>query len=287
MGALVITLIAGLATWTIAIEAGAPPAVPFVEFNQARIKALRDLSRTADAVTVVMLGSSALKYATGQEAAFAEAVSSKIKRPVHVLRIASNWGTFTDYVPLAPDLALLKPDLVVLQQELIATDRPRLRSFLLWIEGTRQKLGIASPLDSSESDEAYVQFEYPCWKRGFGRDIDDHMRERDEWVALRPHGPAAIAARAFVEKLLAAGVRVALLEIPLRPDYDQVAQRLRDSAISRREADALGNRVLHWDPGALDSALYCDVTHVTPAGQEVFSNWLESRIAEALAQSGT
>ena len=284
IGALLITVLAGLVAWTIAIEAGAPPAAPFVEFNQARVSALRSQSQTQDAVTVVMLGSSALKYATRQESAFADAISSKIKRPVYVLRIASNWGTFSDYVPLAHDLAALRPDLVVLQRELLATDRPRMRSFMLWIEGARQSLGVASPLASSAEDEAYVQFEHPCWKRGFGRGIADHVRERDEWVALRPDGPAAVAARRFVDELLAAGVGVALVDIPRRSDYDIEARQLRDATTSGARFAALQNRVQLWVHGPLDAGLYCDLTHVTPAGQAVISSWLESKVADALAQ---
>jgi hypothetical protein len=286
IGALVITAFVGLSAWTIAIEAGAPPATPFVEFNQARVNALRSQTQTQtqDAVTVVMLGSSALKYATRQEFAFADAISSKIMRPVHVLRIASNWGTFNDYIPLAHDLAALRPDLVVLEQQLLATDRPRMRSFLLWIEKARLKLGVAPPLESSAEDEAHVQFEYPCWKRGFGRGMADHVRERDEWVALRPDGPAAAAAGQFVEDLLAAGAEVALVDIPRRSDYDSDARQLRDATTSGARFEALQDRVQHWEHGPLDAGLYCDLTHVTPAGQAVISNWLESKVADALAQ---
>ena len=284
IGALVITAFAGLAAWTIAIEAGAPAAAPFVDFNQARANALRDHSQAPNSVTVVMLGSSALKYATRQESAFADGISSRIGRPVRVLRIVSNWGTFSDYVPLAHDLEALRPDLVVLEQPLLATDRPRMRSFLLWIEGARLRLGVASPLESSAEDEAYVQFEHPCWKRGFGRGLEDHMRELNEWVALRPDGPAAAAARQFVENLLATGAEVALVDIPRRPDYAEQMRRTSSAATSGPAFEALQNRVQYWEHGPLDAGLYCDLTHVTPAGQEVLSTWLESMVAEALAQ---
>lgn len=283
-GALAIALLAVIAAWTIAIEAGAPAASPFVDFNRSRIDSLRSQAWPAEAATVVILGSSVIKYATRQEPEFADAVSSRINRPVRVLRIASNWGTFSDYVPLARDLVALKPDLVVLQRELLATDRPRLRSFLLWIEDTRARLGIASPLVTSADDEAYVQFEHPCWMRGFGRKLDDHIRERDEWVALRPGSPAAVAARQFVEELLAAGAEVALIEIPMRPDYDRQIRSARRAAVSGPTFDALLQRVRDWDLGPLDAGLYCDLTHVTPAGSEVTSSWLESKVAEALAR---
>ena len=284
IGALFITALAFLAAWAIAVEVGAPPATPFVEFNQARVNALRSQNQTQDTVTVVMLGSSALKYATRQESAFADAISSKIKRPVHVLRIASNWGTFTDYVPLAHDLAALRPDLVVLEQQLLTTDRPRMRSFLLWIERARLELGVDSTLERNAADEARVQFEYPCWERGFGRRLEDHMRELHEWVALRPDGPAAAAAGQFVEDLLAAGAEVALVDIPRRSDYDVEARQLRDATTSGAQFVALRNRVQLWEHGPLDADLYCDLTHVTPAGQAVISNWLESQVAGALAQ---
>lgn len=283
-GALAIAVLAGIAAWTNAVEAGAPAAVSFVDYNRSRVDELKRQAWPADAATVVILGSSVVKYATRQEPDFAQAVWSKINRPVRVLRIVSNWGTFSDYVPLARDLTALRPDLVVLQRELLATDRPRLRSFLLWIEGARIQLGLPSPLITSAADEAYVQFEHPCWKRGFGRQLDDHIRERDEWVALRPEGPAAAAARQFVEDLLATGADVALIEIPMRPDYDRQIRDMRRAALSGPSFDSLLKRVQDWELGPLDAGLYCDLTHVKPAGQEVTSAWLESKVAEALAQ---
>jgi hypothetical protein len=284
IGALLIAVFAVLTAWTIAIEVGAPPGARFLEFNEARIGAVLDRSTERGSVVVVMLGSSAIKYASREESAIAQALASRVNRPVDVLRIASNWGSFGDFVPLTAKLRTLNLGLVVMQRELLVTDRPRLRSFLLLIERLRYDLGLRSPLESSVADEAAVQFAYPCWKRGLQRGVAEHMKHRAEWLSVRPDGPAAVAARRFVDELLAAGVRVALVGIPPRPDYDREAQRQRDKATAEQQAGALGNRVLHWNYGALDTALYCDVTHVTPAGQEVFSSWLESRIAEALAQ---
>lgn len=283
-GALAIAVLAFIAAWSISVQAGAPAAPSFVDFNRSRISALRDQDWPADAATVVILGSSVVKYATRPEPEFADAVSSRIGRAVRVLRIAGNWGTFSDYVPLVPDLVELKPDLVVLQRELLATDRPQGRSFLLWIEGARVQLGIESPLVTSAEDEAFVQFEHPCWMRGFGRQLDDHIRERDDWVAFRPEGPAAAAARRFVEELLATGADVALVEIPMRPDYDAQIRDARRAAATGPSFDTLLKRVQEWDLGPLDASLFCDLTHVTPAGQKVTSGWLESRVAEWLAQ---
>jgi hypothetical protein len=284
IGALVITLFAAAAAWTVAIQVGAPPAGPFVDFNRSRIDVFRSEVMPADAAKVVIIGSSVIKYATRQESVFSAAISSAIGRPVRVLRIVSNWGTFSDYVPLMQDLVALRPDLVVLQRELLGIDRPRTRSFLLWIEGIRVKLGIASPLVTSAADEAYVQFEYPCWMRGFGRALDDHVRERDDWVAYRPDGPAAVSARQFVEDLLATGSEVALVEIPMRPDYDREIRRTRRSATSGSQFDELNRQVQAWELGPLDSGLFCDLTHVNHAGQQIVSDWLESKVAEVLAK---
>jgi hypothetical protein len=284
IGAFLIAVLAGLVAWTIAAEAVAPPPERFVDFNQARIDAVRERSRASGSVVVVLLGSSAIKYATRDESALAAAIASQVHRPVDVLRIASNWGSFGDFVPLTPGLRDLNAGLFVIQRELLVTDRPRVRSFLLLIERIRYDLGLDSPLSGEMADEVSVQFEYPCWKRGVQRGVAEHMRHRDEWLVVRPDGPAAVAARRFVDELLAAGVTVALLEIPLRPDYDRVPERQRDKATTERQADALRDRVQHWNHAALDAALYCDVTHVTPAGQEVFSRWLESKVAETLVR---
>ena len=283
IGALLISVIAGVSLWLVATGVGPPPSESFLKFNQARIDTVRDRSRARGSVIVVMLGSSAIKYATRAESALAASITSRAGRPVEVLRIASNWGSFADFVPLTRSLRDLDAGLVVLQRELLVTDRPRVRSFLLLVERLRSDLGLDSPLDSSTEDEARVQFEYPCWERRVQRGVTDHMKHRDEWLTVRPDAPAAVAARRFVEQLLASGIKVALVEIPVRPDYDRVAVRQRDKAIADQHAQALHDRVLIWTYGQLDTRYFCDVTHVTPAGQKSFSSWLESKIAAALA----
>lgn len=281
--ALVIALVAGLTGWMIADKVSAPLSEKFDAFNGARIDAVRDRSKANDAIVVVVLGSSAIKYATREESAMAESIAARIHRPVEVLRIASNWGSFGDFAPLTPALLDLHPSLVVLQRELLVTDRPQLRNLQLLIEHLRLELGLPSPLTSSRDIETEVQFEYPCWKHRRNRDVAAHMELRADWLAVRPEAPAAVAARRFVDQSLAAGAHVALVQIPLRPDLSDSAARMQDKAMAERHAAAMGDRVLHWNHGPLATDQFCDVTHVTPAGQAVVSDWLESKIAEALA----
>ena len=79
---------------------------------------------------------------------------------------------------------------------------------------------------------------------------------------------------------------MALVDLPRRPDYDVVALRNRDAAMKVPEVAGLTRQATYWDHGPLDEKFYCDVTHVNPEGQRVFSAWLESRVAAALSQHG-
>jgi len=97
-------------------------------------------------------------------------------------------------------------------------------------------------------------------------------------------GAARGLGRAIALALAHAGADVALVEIPMRPDYDRQIRQARRDALSGPAFAALLKRVRDWDIGSLDAGLYCDLTHVTPAGQALTTGRLESRVAEALAQ---
>ena len=76
---------------------------------------------------MILLGSSALKYATRDEPEFSARIASAAGQPVAALRITSNWGTFYDFQPLAEDILRVHPDLVVMDTEFLAGDRPQSR----------------------------------------------------------------------------------------------------------------------------------------------------------------
>ena len=268
--------------WIAATEIELSVPTSFTVFNAARIRAYGQREAATGAKRVVLIGSSSLKYATRDESELAAAISSAAGEPVEVLRITSNWGSFDDFAPLASTIQELKPDVVVMESEFLATDRPRQRRFLLLVERTRHALGIDRQVETTAESEADVQFDHACWRRKAVRNLESFREHRAEWVTVRPGGPAPVAARRFAEELLASGAHVALLTIPRRPDYEEDSRPARIAAASGPQGQALASRVQRWEPEPIPIELYCDLTHLLPAGQQRFSDWLQSRIAATL-----
>jgi hypothetical protein len=283
--ALAIAAVAIALAWFAATEIGPPQAKLYVAFNRERIEHFQATGAANDSATVLMIGSSVLKYATRDESSFAEAVSSAAGRPVRILRLVSNGGTFSNLVPLKEELKALDLDLLVMQRDQLVSDRPRTRAFDLWLSRVREIAGVVPEAkDWSMADEFVVQFGYPCWNRTISRGLLAHMERNEGLVAIRPDGPSARAARELVEAALTSGASVALVDLPRRPDYDAAALQTRDAAMNGAEIADLRRRVAYWNYGPLNARYYCDVTHVTPEGQRVFSNWLESLVAAEIAQ---
>jgi hypothetical protein len=270
--------------WYAVTAAGIQPEAPFTDFNRVRIESFAARASKAGAKRVVLLGSSALKYATRDERDFAAGIARAAGVPVETLRVTSNWGTFYDFAPLAGDLLRARPDLVVMESEFLAADRPPWRRFLIWIRDLRSRLGIAVEGEEPAS-EADVQFSYPCWKRKASMRHAMLREERAGWVTVRPGGPGPDAARDIAARLLDAGAIVALVSVPRRPDYEAESRATRDAIAGDPGWRALEGRVGRWEPEPLPSGLYCDLTHVTPAGQASISDWLESAVARELGKN--
>ncbi len=269
------------AAWYAVTASGIQPESPFSNFNRARIDSFAARASETGAKRVVLLGSSALKYATRDEREFAAGVALAAGVPVETLRVTSNWGTFYDFAPLADDLLRARPDLVVMESELFAADRPRWRRFLIWIRDLRSRLGL-SVEGEEPAFEADVQFTYPCWKRKASMRHAMLREERDGWVTVRPGGPGPDAARDFAARLIDAGATVALVSVPRRPDYEAESRIIRESFADHPGWRPLAGRVARWKPEQPPARLYCDLTHVTPAGQASVSDWLESTAAREL-----
>jgi hypothetical protein len=269
--------------WLAAARAGVQPETDFTRFNRGRIEAFAAHASAAGTRRVVLLGSSALKYATRDEGAFAADVAHEAGVPVATLRVASNWGTFYDFAPLAADLLRAKPDLVVMESEFLAADRPPGRRFVLWLHHLRGRLGLDAEDDAPVTSEPEVQFGHPCWHRKASRNHDMLVAQRVNWVAVRPDGPGPRAAREFTRRLLDAGADVAFVTVPRRPDYEPEAGATRVAAARDPGWQALAPRVGHWAPGPLPAEFYCDLTHVKPAGQSRYSDWIELAVARSLA----
>lgn len=272
------------ATWYAVTSLGVQPESPFTHFNRARIESFAARASQAGAKRVVLLGSSALKYATRDEREFAARVARAAGVPVEALRLSSNWGTFYDFAPLARDLLRAQPDLVVMESELFATDRPPARRFLVWIRDLRSRLGLAVT-GEEPVPESDVQFTYPCWKRKASMRRAMLREQRDGWVTVRPGGPGPAAAREFARHVLDAGAEVAIVSVPRRPDYEAESRGIRETSSDDPDWPALEARMGRWEPQPLPAKLYCDLTHVTPAGQVRVSDWLESAVARELGNS--
>jgi hypothetical protein len=285
IAALAIAAVAVALAWFAATGIGPPQAELYVDFNRDRIERFQAAGATNDSATVLMIGSSVLKYATREESQFAAAVSTATGRPVRVLRLVSNGGTFSNLVPLMEELKGLEVDVLVMQRDQLVSDRPRVRAFDLWLSRVRVLAGVVpAPTDWTAEDESAVQFGYPCWGRTLNRNLKQHVERNEGLVAIRPTGPSARAARELVEAALSTGASVALVDLPRRPDYDAEALQTRDAAMNGTAIGGLQARVSYWNHGPLEARYYCDVTHVTPEGQRVFSSWLESQVAAEIAQ---
>ena len=281
-----VALILG-AAWFAVTSVGVQPEAPFTHFNRARIEAFAAHASQRQARRVLLLGSSALKYATRDEHAFAAETTGEAGISVAVLRMSSNWGTFYDFAPLADDMLRAQPDLVVIESEFLAADRPATRRFLVWIRDLRARLGLDGEVAEPAVPEAEVQFAYPCWRRKASMRHQMLLDARAGWVTVSPDGPGPRAAREFIERLLESGAEVALVSLPRRPDYEQEARATRAAIATVPTWRALSGRVARWEPRPLRAELYCDLTHVKPAGQAQFSDWLESAVARELADAAT
>jgi hypothetical protein len=273
--------------WIAAAQAGAQIETRFTDFNRARIEAFGTDTEAPGTRRVILLGSSALKYATRDEGEFSARIASAAGQPVAALRITSNWGTFYDFQPLAEDILHLRPDLVVMDTEFLAGDRPQSRRFLLLIRDARRSLGLDVPDDDSGDRETDIQFGHPCWRRKLQRNHEQLLEVRTDWAEIRPEGPGPRGARQFAEQLLDQGAEVAFLAIPRRPDYETEARGRREIANGAPTAHALAVRSLHWQPEPIPTGFYCDLTHVTPAGRDRYSTWLETMIAGRFARPGS
>lgn len=109
------------------------------------------------------------------------------------------------------------------------------------------------------------------------------LKERARWVTVRPEGPGPAHARAFMTALLDEGVRVVLVTVPRRPDFDANARATQAVATRGPEWQALARRATVLEPNPLPAGLYCDLIHVTPTGRARYSDWLESELARTLA----
>jgi hypothetical protein len=282
--AMAVAAMAWAIAWFAVVRGGAQMETTFTRFNRARVESFEARAAATGARRIVLLGSSALKYATRDEGEFAAGVGKVARVPVAALRISSNWGTFYDFVPLAADILRARPDVVVMESEFLAADRPPLRRFLLWVEDLRRQLGLDDAQDAPADDESRVQFGYPCWERGLSPNNDRLLELRSDWISIRPAGPGPRSTRRFAEELLAAGVEVVFVAIPRRPDYEVEARRTRAIAGESEAGRALSGRVQHWEPAPVPGEMYCDLTHVKPTGQARISDWLESSIARTLSR---
>jgi hypothetical protein len=264
-------------------QLGVQQETPFTRFNRDRIDAFVAQSTSIGGKRVLLLGSSALKYATREDTEFASRISHASGSPVSVLRITSNWGTYFDFASLVEDILAVRPDLVVLETEFLAADRPPSRRFILWMRQLRTRLGFEVKEESESIPEPEVQFSYPCWHRKASRGHQLLLQERARWVVVRPDGPGPRGARGLVESILDAGAKVALVSVPRRPDYEAEARPTRIAAIEGPQGRRLNGRVLLLEPGPIPKELFCDLIHVTPVGRAHFSNWLELQVAQALA----
>ena len=274
-----------LAVLAHALLAGSPPSPRFDNFNGDRLAAIRERRDSNQRALVVLLGTSALKYATDEDKDFARQVAFLLGYPVDVLRVVNNFGVYGDFDNLAHAILELKPDLVLLQEELLVTDRPWWRHFLRDLNHLKWLLTGEGGFDDPGVTAQDVQFDLPCWRRSGVFEIDAQLENREKWVTVNPDGPDARASRKFVAAARAEQIPVVLLDVPRRPDLEQYGNaRRREALASSAIADTV-RLVQTWKPPRIGAEHYCDIAHVTALGRRMYTSWLENRVATALAES--
>jgi hypothetical protein len=285
--ALVVVSLAAIAMLVHARTLGAPASARFVEFNLERLAAYRERAQIGSHRLVVMIGTSALKYATNEDDLFARAVSQQVGHSVDVVRIVNNWGVPGDFEPLLPAIRELRPDLLLIQRDLLVTDRPWWRHFLLDADYLKWVLSGRGAWDHRSEDPALVQYDRPCWRRTGVLDVDTQTDRREEWVTLDLDGPDAQALREFVAAAPAADIRVALVDVPRRHDLEAGANGPRQAALASPAVAAAIGDTPSWSAPELPETLYCDISHLSPEGRAVYSTWLERRVADSLAAAAS
>ena len=253
---------------------------PFVRFNENRLRMAGDtLWRNPNAVAVVALGSSALRYATLDDKAMAALPAKRGVPALHFLRIVNDTAEFTDFGPLLERIVHLKPALLLIDFDLAFAERRQAYFYQAYLGHLAE---VAESRRPYLRDQIALQYDRPCTGR---TDAEQYAGELRSMLDLRADSPAFEQVRAFVAAAQAAGIRVAFLPLPRS---DALAERLYGAgnahlpAALQRAAELPGVPVWRYPQRLDQGGDFCDPGHLGESGRTAYSSWLTGQIAEAL-----
>lgn len=248
---------------------GAPPSTAYYEYNAPRVARFAAETKAAPgAARVVLIGGPALKYATMPPRALEARARELGLGALRVLRLVDDADVFDSLGRFATPVLAAEPDIVVVQRDLLGRARRGPASGASLLEYLSWTLFGAGVWNPGGYDHRALQFDAGC---------------AEPASAAPPIAPAhadARAARAFVADAAERGVRVVVLDMPLRPPAPADPPE-RASAAFDRALDALLRRA-HVEraryPDALAADRFCDAARLNAAGRTVFSDWLLHRL---------
>jgi hypothetical protein len=254
-----------------------PQSHAFIEFNRARIEDFAG-TREEDALRVVMLGNSRLKYGTLDEAQLEELADHGGYGGMRFLRLVNNWAIFADFAALADDLLAAQPDVIVIQLELPAQERAERARALILREYVEWLLFGRDTWNPGNEDQRELQHGTPC---ASSENLEDRKRRVGRWLRIEPGAASADSARDFVARAVAQGAAVVVLPLPRTSTME------RATAAATRELRAAAGQLISRQPGVrlmlpttVPDQLYCDLVHMNDLGRQRFSSWLVGALAE-------
>jgi hypothetical protein len=261
---------------------GAPTSTAFVELNERRMAefAAAHPVKSPDALRVVMLGNSRLKYATIDDATMGRIAGEHDLDSFEVFRVVANWAVFSNFEPLLDRLEALDADIYVLQLELVAEDMTELFKHTLFFQYIRWNISGDDSWTWFEPEPE--QFEIPCDEAPAAA-ADHRDFRRNFRLSYEPDGESSRLAQDFMRRVTARGARVLLVSIPKTGHLEELNPSITEEmrVIARRMAEQTGRAELLVHPGGLSDDHYCDVSHMNWMGAEAYLHWLIPSLATA------
>ena len=230
-------------------------------------------------LSIVFIGTSRMRnVALDPAEVAASARSAGIARPVASTAIGVNWGGFQRFAPAEPMIAKARPDFIVIMPELFEEDfsvLSRVRIGKAWAE--QVFWGKDFVLFAEKESKLQV-----CM--GFEQTPEERQAEAGQTIIAAPDGPGPQAARAFVQRMAAAGSQVIVADLPvtgplqaLRPSMPTEAGWLAKSGLAKVSGVSAAFLV---KPFAREA--YCDVAHMDPKRASIWQQAFFRKVADRL-----
>lgn len=244
------------------------------------------LNGTEPAVpTIVLIGSSKTRCAIQFDDLMSHRLAA-LGTPARVVRVTRAWATVQDFAGVFPRIEETKPAAVLIESELVTLEANAFRQVGMpknadWRERTRHGLAgmLPSALVARQAPENHGVSWIEC---GLKLTSDAAAGRREKISRIEASTPAERAQ--FIEigrRLRSDGIRVILLDLPVRPDAlgDRPLALRQGQARAIQELSATGLFERFDDPPKLGTEFFQDSGHLNPHGQELASSWLASKLS--------